>query len=273
VKSHSNRSGVRKVKAVVWLHTLRMWRYKYSFLNMALSTIMWIMIFILGALMFLPGGEVQKALPAIFWGVAMWNIISSAVWLIGGWTNFYLTQGFFEEHVVVNTSSFLVLSFRAMTGLLMSTVAIGFTYLVISSMSTENILVAQNPTFMVLGLVLLIVMALSYGLTLSALSFRVGVPHMMLEIMNFLVLIVGGLATPVSKLPEPMRYVALVIPYSHPAELVRYGTIGIKPYLPLEITITTTVFLTLVMLIVAVFSMRWVERYVRKNGLKAIGRM
>ncbi len=264
---------INKLRAVLWLHTLRIWRYKYSFLNMTLNLIIWVIIFILGALMFLPSGGIARALPIIFWGIVMWNIISSAVWLIGGWTDFYLSQGFFEEHTVTNTSSFLVLSFRAIAGLVLSALATVFTYAIISSISARNLLTAQNPIFIMLGLTLLTAMAISYGLIISAISFRIGVPNMMLDIMNFLLLIVGGLATSISSIPEPLRYVALLIPYSYAAELVRYGTIGMETYMPLNTTLTITFSLTMIMVAASLYSMKKIERYVSKNGLKAVGRM
>ena len=46
--------AIVRAKAVLFLHTIRLWRYKWSFLNMILSEAAWIFLFVLGALLFVP---------------------------------------------------------------------------------------------------------------------------------------------------------------------------------------------------------------------------
>ena len=92
------RIGIYKVKAVLWLHILRLWRYKFSFINNVFSIMLWITIFVLGALMFIPKEQMSYVAPITFWGIVMWNIMSNSVWFIGGWSWFFISQGFVEEH-------------------------------------------------------------------------------------------------------------------------------------------------------------------------------
>jgi|Deesub1362B_J571_1020462.scaffolds.fasta_scaffold00003_569 ABC-2 type transport system permease protein len=265
--------SIYKLKAVIWLHLLRLWRYKYSAVNMALNTTLWVTIFILGALMFMAPEDLPRGVPLAFWGIALWTILSSCVWLIGGWTNFYVSMGFVEEHILVNTSSSRVLVGRAITGLSISTLAIILIYYVLSALIPVTWGLEIHIQLLVLGLLSFIVMALSYGLILSALSFRTGVPGVLLDISNFIVFIIGGIATPVSMLPPPIRNIALVIPYSYPSELVRYGASGIEPYLPIDQVAFIALSISILMGIFSLWLMRWAEAYARKHGVKAIGRM
>ncbi len=265
--------SVAKLKAVLWLHALRLWRFKFSFLDMALSTTIWVTVFLLAALMFIPRGELPKVLPLVFWGIVMWNVASSATLLIGGWTHYYVSAGLFEEHAIVGISSALFLSGRALTGLSMSAMAIGFAYVVLSAMAGESVLVVANSLALAFGFIIVVIMAFSQGLIVSAISLRAGVSHVLLEIINLIMFIVGGFITPVRKLPDPLRYIALFIPYCHPAELVRYGAAYVEPYLPLWITAAISVVLGMIMLTLATLSMRLVESRIKKHGLKAVGRM
>lgn len=262
-----------RIKAILWLHIIRLWRYKYSAINMALNTTLWIAIIILGALMFMSQEDLPIGIPLAFWGIAMWTILSSCVWLIGAWTNFYISMGFVEEHMLVNTSSSKVLVGRAITGLSISTLAIIFIYYVLSSITGFEKGLVKDPLLILLGLIIFVVMAISYGLVLSALSFRTGVPGPILDISNFIFFIAGGIATPVSMLPSPVKEISLLIPYAYPSELVRYGAMGFEPYLPLNIDLMISIALALVMAMIAYTLMNRVEAYVRMHGVKAVGRM
>jgi len=262
-----------RLKAILWLHLLRLWRYRVSLINSALSTTLWILLFLLGALMFTPSRTIAETIPAVFWGIVMWNIISNIVNLISGWTRFYLSQGFVEEHMLADTSPFLVLLCRPITGLSMSLLAVAFTYFIIEALSPIPIAVAVEPIVLTLGILFLIAMSTSIGLILAALSFRIGVPGMFVEILNFTLLIVGGLTAPLSNLPDYLRSIAVFIPFSYPAELIRLGTVGLKSWLPLDALISISSTLCLAISLLAFIVMKWMEDYMKKNGLRAIGRM
>ena len=262
-----------KIKAVVWLHILRLWRYKISFLNMALSITLWILLFLLGALMFTPKGELIKAIPIVFWGIIMWNMMSNTISLISGWTWYYLSQGFVEEHILTDTSPFLVLVGRPITGLCLSALAIIFIYITLSGLGGSPIITIMDPFSLTLGILTLTLMSMSVGLILAALSFKTGVQQMFIEMLNFIILMVGGIMAPLSKLPRFLVYVAILIPFSHSAELVRYGAAGIKPWIPPIIIAPLSLILTAVLLSISILTIKRIEKCIKISGLRAIGRM
>lgn len=89
-----------RVKAILWLHTLRLWRYKWSFLNLVLAEAAWVFLFVLGALLFVPGEYLGFAVKSAFWTIVAWNIISQCSSLIGAWMNFFISIGMVEEHIL-----------------------------------------------------------------------------------------------------------------------------------------------------------------------------
>jgi len=262
-----------KIKAVVWLHILRLWRYKVSFLNMALSITLWILLFLLGALMFAPKGELFKAIPIVFWGIIMWNLMSNTISLISGWTWYYLSQGFVEEHILTDTSPFLVLVGRPITGLFLSALAIIFIYITLSGFEGSPIITIMDPFTLMLGISTLTLMSISVGLILAALSFKTGIQQMLIEMLNFIILIAGGLMAPLSKLPRFLTYIAILIPFSHSAELVRFGAAGIRPWASLAVIVPLSLILTASLLAISILTIKRIEMHIRVSGLRAIGRM
>jgi len=223
--------------------------------------------------MFVPRKQLPQIAPLTFWGLVMWNIISNSVWLIGGWTWFFVSQGFVEEHMLLNTRPSAVLVGRAFTGLMVSLIAIILVMLVFIGIVGEVIMEIQNLALLIVGLIELITMAICYGLFLAALSFVIRVPGTLLDVANFVVFIIGGVGVPTNKLPDILKYVAIAIPYSHAAEIVRCGVVGIEPYLGLHQELFTSSLITISMIITSIYIFKTIENHIRKHGVKAIGRM
>jgi ABC-2 type transport system permease protein len=263
-----------KLKAILYLHALRTWRYKYSFINGSINTMLWVTIFLLGAILFAKPEDLPRIAPVMFWGVSAWNIVSYTVLFIAGWTTWFLvTTGLVEEHFLHNTSLSTLLSGRLVSVVFESVIAIALVYFVLSSV-VEGMDVVDNPLFIVYGLACMVAMALGYGLVLSAAGLRLSIPGTLLDISNFVVFIVGGIATPIEMLPKPLRLVAIAIPYSHAAEVLRYGAVGIEPYLGLGLEAALSGILAAGMLAAGLLYYKYVEdRYVRIHGVKGIGRM
>jgi len=260
-------------RAILWVHTLRLWRYRYSLVNMALNTMLWLLVFLLGALMFLPREKLASAATIAFWGLSMWQIMSTTVWLVGGWAGFALVLGVFEEHMLLGVPLSAFFAGRVIPGMAVAWLGIGLVYFTMSEVLGYAVASPKDPLLLAYGLVLMVVMASSYGLCLAALSIRIGVPGVMLDIMNFAFFVVGGIATPVEALPDALRLVALMVPYSHAAEIVRCGAVGLPPHLGLGPELLVATVLACAMAFLASIAHELATAYARRNGIKGIGRM
>ena len=267
-------SSLLKLRALLYLHALRTWRFKYTFINSTINMALWMAIFIIGALIFVPSSEIPEIAPYMFWGIILWTVLSSSVWSVGGWAWFILSLGMYEEHTIHNTSIMSLLSGRTITVITDTVLITPVLYFLIRKLSGPTASYVSHPIAIIGGLATMFVMALSYGLMLSAISFRIGVPGTLLDISNFLLLVLGGIAIPVSKLPPLMRYAALAIPFSYPSELTRYGATGAMTYLPLQLLVLLNFIIATSMLACALLIYRRIENsYLRKYGPRAIGRM
>ncbi|RLG84671.1 MAG: hypothetical protein DRO40_00560 [Thermoprotei archaeon] len=261
------------IKAILWLHLKRLGRYKYSFINYILIDIMWYLIFLLGALMFVPSEEYSITTVITFWGIVLWAIMNNSVWLIAGWTWFILSMGLVEEHYIRNVNPLAFVAGRFITGISISLATIPLILIIFTGIADISLLIVHNIALLLLGILLIIGYATLYALTLAALSFRIQVPGTMLDILNIFMYIGGGLGVPISKMPEQLRYVALAMPYTHAAEIVRYGALGIEPYLGLVNEIFIAIIYLLGIALVTYIVVRRVMNYIRIYGVRAVGRM
>ncbi len=264
---------VIRIAAVLWLHTLRLWRFRLSFLNLVLSETLWMLIFMLGAMSFVPREEWSFVLPTIFWSIVVWNLVAYSAWFVAGWMNHVIALGLVEEHLVTDVSIPLFLAGRSVVCISVATsIAIALGSALSQYLGIDMLGSIENAALLLLGLALALIMGVSYALILAALGLRWGVPPLALDVTNVLFFVVG-ISTPLRSLPPELRYVAMLVPYAYPTELVRYGALGIEPLLGLETTLMMSLALTVAMVSISIATFRYCMELVRKYGVKGVGRM
>lgn len=261
-------SMITKLRGIVWLHTIRLWRYGMSFLNMILSEVLWVLLFMLGVLLFVPPEHLTTALRMAYWTIAAWTIISSFSSLVGGWTNFFIMMGMVEEHILRNTSPFTTILGRILTG-----TTVSFTMIIVmgyffSEIFGRNLMIFKDPMLMILAFALLIVESLSYALSVSATSMRTSISEQFLEILNFG--IIGILIIPIEALPTVVRTPYLLIPYVAPTYLIK-AAIGSEQPAMIGSALLISAIEAVPMMFLAFRLMREAESYIRRNGVRAIG--
>ncbi len=262
-----------KVKASLWLHTIRTTRYMTSSMNWAISDGLWVTIYVLGALAFTNPSNYGIIVPMVFWAVMAWTLMSLPVWVIGNWVRFYIAMGVFDEHELAGVDHALFLSFRIIPLLILtigtvSVVAL-FIYIV-----TGIVPAVLNPLMLLFSLSMILLQATIYGLILAYASMVTEAPAPLLDFLNFFLFIAGGIAVPIRQLPTPLRAMALLTPYSYPAEILRLSVVpGYETYLPIGLEIFSIFSYTLILLLILLIIRRKVSWKVRREGVRGIGRM
>ncbi len=257
-----------KVKAIVWLHTLRLWRYKWSFLNLILAEAAWIFLFVLGALLFVPKEYLGPAVKSAFWMIVAWNVMSQCSSLIGGWMNFFIAIGMVEEHLLRGTSPFKVILGRVVPSFSVVIASLFFIAAILNGVFHTNVLEVADPYLLVLAFSTLAAQGLAYGITVAAISVKTSVPHNMLEIVNFAV--IGLLMIPLDRIPSLLTIPFLCIPYVAPAHLAKIGASASQSYMLSEAT-AISLLEALLMLAIAAYMIKNSETWIKKNGVRAIG--
>ncbi len=262
-----------RLKAILWLHLKRIGRYKYGFMNMILVDTMWYLIFLLGALTFVPREEYVETVVITFWGIVLWVMLNNWVWLIGNWTWFALSAGLVDEHIIRGVNPLAFIGGRFIVASLITLFTIPVVITIFSLLAGIAIYVVYNPFYLALGIIYMIIYATLYALILVAISLRTSVPGVMLDVTTIFLYIGGGLGVPVYKMPPVLRYVALALPYTHAAEIVRYGALGLEPYIGLYSEVLIGGVYALAMAVTTYIIASRVMRYVRRYGARSIGIM
>ncbi len=257
-----------RAKAVLMLHTIRLWRYKWSFLNMILAEAAWIFLFVLGALLFVPKEQLGSAVKVSFWILAAWSLISNFSSLIGGWMSFFISIGMVEEHLLRGFSPFKALLGRIITGSSVMFASLLFMALLVRGAFHVNLLSIKSPLLTFIGIILLALESISYGFSVAAISMRTSIPNFLLEILNLGM--IGLMMIPLSSIPGRVRLLYLCIPYMAPAYLIKLSVLKDSDYMVKEAVLISLTIMAL-MLTVALAFMKYVDRWVRKNGVKAVG--
>ncbi len=267
------KSNILTYRAIIWLHLLRLSRYKYGFANMILTDIMWYMIFLLGALMFVPSNEYSVVAVITFWGIVLWVIMNNSVWLIAGWTWFALASGLIEEHLLYNVSPLVFVGGRFITGITITISTVPIVAFIFSSIAGTILFNIYSWIYLLLGIILMLIYSTLYALILVALSLKTSVPGVMLDVLNIFMYIGGGIGVPLYKMPHILRYFASIVPYTHAAEILRYGVLGLEPYYGLCNEILYATMYIGILLFLTILAIKIALKHVRKHGVRAIGIM
>lgn len=267
------RSGrVKDIYTMLWLHVKRTERYIWDLIAWGITDFLWLTIYLLGALVFMDPADYPVLLPQVFWAMIAWGLISGPVWTIGNWMRFYINMGIYEEHELVGVDHNLFLSLRAIPTVVESLVIGVVAALFLTYITGYPALRADIPLLLAASLTAILLIAVLYGLILAYLSLYTSVPAPLLDLVSFLLFIVGGVAVPINRLPGVLQPIAIVIPYSHPSEIMRYAVNRAEPYLGLVgETIVTLVYIGILLFTVHVLS-RKARRKARLHGVKGIGR-
>jgi len=264
---------LRKVLAIVWLHLVRLHRYKLGFMNMILTDMIWYILLTLGALAFSPAGSHSVTAVIIFWGIVMWSIMNNTIWLIVGWVRFVLAWRIFEDHILHNTNPILLISGRIITSTIVTAMAVPVIAIAFYFLTGAPIIFVKNIGLMVLGIVLLIIYAALYSMVLVCLSLRLRIPGAMLDITNIAMFVIGGLGVPLAWMAPIIRNIAFFIPYTYAAEIARAGIAGIEPYFGLTDTLSIGGIYMAIILLTTIVVIKYSIGYIRKHGVKGVGMM
>jgi ABC-2 type transport system permease protein len=165
-----------KIRAIIWLHTLRTRRYFLSMASGSLTDTLWIITLLLG---FTLTGKTHL-LPENFLGLVAWTIASNATWMIGGWVDYLSVLRLIEEHEARGTHLLLVLAGRVIPLLTTSAITSLLTLLFLKIIGLE--IPALYPTYTIASLCILLIQSVEYGLLLANLALKTGVPGYMLDI-------------------------------------------------------------------------------------------
>jgi len=267
VKLRGIRARLLEAWAAAWLGVKIYFRYPAWIVADIVTTPIWLIVFILPILLFLPRdmwGN-PETLNFFFWAMVMWGIVSSGFWSFGNTIRWEQEAGTIEQLFLTNASRAVVFARRIFSNLITITIDTAYTA-VVFTLLFEVPLYFRNPLGVAAALLVGLLSAAGFGLTYGALVLRFKNVGPLNNVLQFIILGLCGIFVPITVLPEPLRAVAMALPYTYVADLVRHEAMGAPTLLPAPLEWGVTLALTAVFLAVGVYMLRRVEENLKRRG-------
>jgi len=211
------------LKAYVLSDLVRSRGLMYGLMGIAL----WILLFTLPVTLFAdpesdPGLLSMQIFTGImvflFYTAATWDWAAEIRWMINdGRLEYYIASGcgFLPHYIGILPVS---LTWIAIT--------LGLTYLLLSLIFTPPLLVVRDPVLFIYGFTLLLFTLMGYALILGGTILTAGASGGVIELLGFILPVATGGLTPLVRLPRTLQLIALLTPFSYPAELIRHSLLG-----------------------------------------------
>lgn len=198
----------------------------------------------------------------MFYSMASWDWAAELRWMINeGRIEYYIASGsgFLPHYLGILPVSFMWLG-----------IALSVNYLLLSILWSPPIIKIGDPLILLYGFTLLVACLMAYALILGGTMISTGVAGFVVEVISFILPIATGGLLPLKLMPKPLQLFALLTPFSYPAELIRYSTLGAEPVLDVKVTILVGTTYATIFLLLGIFYFKYQLKKTLKEGFKAI---
>jgi ABC-2 type transport system permease protein len=185
---------------------------------------LWILLFTLPASLFTePDSDPAHVSAQIFTGVMIFLFYSVATWDWAVELRWMINDGR-VEYYIASGSGFLPHYLGILpVSLAWIAITLSVTYLLLALILSPPLLVVRNPVLFLYGFALLLLTLLGYALVLGGTVLSTGASGGVVELVGFILPVATGGLTPLARLPRPAQLLALLTPFSYPAELIRHS--------------------------------------------------
>lgn len=242
-------------------------RYPMWIVSDILTTPLWILVLFIPVLLFLPPGQWSNPtyIQYFYWGMVYWTIISSALWSFGMSIRREQQMGTIELLFLSNSSRLTLFVGRLATRFISLVTDLLVMALTIYLFFNTTVVII-DPLLLIFYLTLSIFLSLGFGMIYGGIVLKLKNPNALNNILQFIIMGLGGIFIPVQMLPEPLKKIALAFPFSYSVDLVRYAAMGTSTILPLYEEILIVILSTIVFNIIGIKILRKIEMNSKKTG-------
>lgn len=256
-----------EIKASAYLGLKTYFRYPAWFVADIVTTPIWILVFILPVLLFLPREMWRDpgVINFFYWAMVMWDIVSAGLWSFGMAIRREQETGTLEFLFLTNANRAVMFTRGIFTRIM--TLSISVTYMTAIFMLLFGTPISfANPLGIVAALFLGLLVSCGFGELYGALVFRFKNVGPVTNIVQFIILGISGIFFPVTSIPEPYRGISYISPFTFIADLVRHEAMGMPTLLPVwgEWLILSVLAVTLNL--VGLGTILWIEKTLKVRG-------
>jgi len=242
-------------------------RYPAWIVADVLTTPIWLIVFILPALLFMPKSMwgSPETLNFLFWAMVLWTVVSAAVWSFGNAIRWEQEAGTIEVLFLTNASRAVLFARRLFSALLSLGIDTAYTALVFTALFSTPLLL-HSPLGVAAALTLGLLISAGLGLGYGALVLRFKNVGPLNNVVQFIILGSSAIFYPPSTVPEPFRAVVYASPYTYIADLVRHEAMGAATILPPLLEWLLAAGVAAALLAVGTWTLRRVEENLKRRG-------
>lgn len=231
----------------------------------------WISLFVAPIALFKPPGVPAGLMSAYtFTAILVFSSYSIATWDWAWEVRNLLVTGVLEYLLSSGRSLILIYLGLIPVSLIWLSISLTLVYGILSILTAPPALTVSFPTILAAVAAFTLVLW-AHALILGGATLSVGTSGPVMEFISWILPLATGGLTPVSSMPQPLRLLALLTPYSYPAELVRYALLDAEPILPAAYTLLVAILYGSVFLGSAILYFKLQIRKVLKEGVVSVG--
>ncbi len=236
-----------------------------------LSLSVWLSLFIAPLLLFKPPGVPPERISGLaLTAVMIFIAYSVATWDWAWELRWLMFHGVLEHVIVSGNSVFLLYAGVIPVSLLWYSVSVCASALLLATFLGPPAISVADPVALLIAVLTMVVVLLAYAMLLGATTIGVGSAGPVLELVGFILPIATGGLVPLSYMPKALQTLALVTPFSYPAELIRYSLGVSNTVLPLWETEAIGAAYSVIFLLVAYALFRVQLKRLLKEGIRTV---
>ncbi len=241
-------------------------RAKIRMFASTLTTALWGTLFILPMILFFKASDIPLALAYAIIAFTMFYLLSTASW-IGFNLRRRIMEGILENQLLHGLT---------LPELTLSSLLIGLIYQVVGLIvfTALIILVFGIPQFnftsissVCIGLIGLLILMWGHAGIIGASTLIAGTSGVIVELSSWIIPLASGMIAPLVAMPEPLKTIALVTPFPYPCEALRYGLLGVRTLLPLNMTLALGITAPLIYAVISYVLLMYTYTRIRKRGI------
>ncbi|MEZ0346852.1 MAG: ABC transporter permease [Infirmifilum sp.] len=242
-------------------------RYPAWILSDIITTPAWLILFLFPVLMFLPRSQWNNTflLNSFFWAMILWDVVSSGLWSFGMAIRREQQTGTLEFLLLTNANRAVIFSRNIIPRIVSLSLTLIYTYLFFTLMFNTEIIL-YDPLHVILVLLTGLFTSMGFGLIYGALVLRFKNVGPLNNILQFIILGLGGIFYPVTSLPRDIQLVSLLIPFTYIAELLRFHALRAQTIIPVEAEWAILIASTLLLDFIGIVLLYAIERRLKKTG-------
>ncbi|RLE65027.1 MAG: hypothetical protein DRJ38_04400 [Thermoprotei archaeon] len=260
---------IKEVKLALWKEFKEYSRYPLWFISDMIALPMWLLFFMLPAMLFVPEEELANGFfyRNFYWGWVFLVLIYTSLRVVGMSIRKEQINGTLE--LLFSTNANRIILFIGRAGPLLLDVLITSAYTAVIFHTAFNVSLAPIDFFLTLySLAMLMVITIGFSALYGAAILKFKEPAILTNLLQIALIFLTGAFYPIENLGM-ISYISLAIPLTYAVDLARHAALGTPPLIDERLEVFLVFFLALLVLLASYAVLKFLEKENKRKGTLA----